>query len=120
MELEKLFDNEHKKAEDKTSAYEKELTNRWDEYMKGAKLIMEKLSFLPPRFKLTLKNDNFSIENCRNDSYPKVMLFVGGSLTNIMKSGNEGDGIGVSGLGLFPLMGEKHTFESFIEKIAKY
>lgn len=120
MELEKLFDNEHKKAEDKTTAYEKELINRWNEHMKGANLIMEKLAFLPPRFKLKLKFHDFSIENCKQSYYPAVMLFVGGNLTNISKYGNEGEGIGVSGFGLFPLMGEAHTFESFIKKIAKY
>ena len=120
MELKNLFEKEHEKAQASTSKYEQELTERWHEYLKGAKLIMEKLEFLPARFKVAIKGTDFSIENCRNSSYPKVLLFVGGSLTNVEKYGTEGDSIGVSGLGLFPLMGESHTFESFIKKIAKY
>jgi hypothetical protein len=66
--------------------------------------------------KLELANMVFSPSEMSNGSYPKIVI----QRPCLMNIHGSVESFSVGGFQLFPLMGEKHTVESFFKKIAPY
>jgi len=114
MNLETIFDNEKAKKDLARENYINGLKVQWDRCLKNAHEVEKKLSFLRQKgYRISIQDDcPFDYSRATNGSFPNVRL---NEVTMINKI-NENE-IGVSGLGKFPLMGEKHTYESFLKKL---
>jgi uncharacterized coiled-coil protein SlyX len=96
--------------------------NAHGDKMRKAKAIIEELG--EGLIKLSMKFEEPTQENLSRGYMPRInvdniMGAVGISNATFNEQG-EIENIYVCGLGLFALMGEKHTIESFFKKIAPY
>lgn len=114
MELEQIFDNEKAKKDLARENYVNGLKEQWSRRLKNAHEVEQKLAFLRKRgYRISIQDDcPFNYERASHGHYPNVRL---NEVTMINKVNK--DEIGVSGLGKFPLMGERHTYESFLRKL---
>ncbi len=115
--LETTFDFEMQKRN--TSHFEllEKRKVEWNELLEGAKQAYENLKFLNDKgLNIELKNCvEFSNELYLKGRFPAITFSR--NLIDITKRASE-ETIAVSSLGAgFPLMGEKHTYESFVKKI---
>ena len=94
------------------------LERNWESNFKGVGEILENLekTLKEKGYRVTTENYHpFDFEKANKSYYPNVRV---DDVIMVVKS-QENDFIGVSSLGKFPLMGEKHTYESFIKKLTE-
>ena len=118
MSLETMFNQEINKKQTQSEKYILGLKKNWDKALEGAKETYEKLSFLKDKgYKVKIEhNTEFILSDAQQSYYPNVRV----NDTIKISNWNLGSGIiGVSSLGKFPLMGESHTYESFVKKLIK-
>ena len=116
--LEAVFDTEMSKRNTLHFQLIEKRKSEWNELLEGAKQAFEKLKFLNDKKGLTIE-----LKNCvefNNDMYSKSYfpaVTFKNRCVNITKRASQ-ETIFVCSLGAgFPLMGEKHTYESFIKKL---
>jgi len=105
------------KEQDKRKAFQDEQRVRFDLM---AKNITELKKHIDKNsngmLNLELANMVFSPSEMSNGSYPKIVI----QKPCLMNIHGSIESFSVGGFQLFPLMGEKHTIESFFKKIAPY
>ncbi len=120
MDLKNIFNQEQTKKNEAISKHEANLKAEWDEHLKGANLVIETLSFLPKnRYFVKPRFFEFSMENCYNSWFPQVEITIGLTSLFITKSGDnkDDDEIILYSMGIGK---NKNTFETLVQKIAKY
>lgn len=118
MDLENLFNTEKTKKDIQHEKYVNGLKEQWETALAGANIIYDKISFLNNKgYKVEKANCTpFDYSDASNGYYPNVRV---NGTTMVQKYNLEDEFIKVSGFGKFQLMGEKHTFETFIQKLIR-
>ena len=120
MSLEELFNKEKSKKDKEKEDWENKLKKQWNTYYDNAKEVMDKLSFLRQKgYVLSYDNfEPFNIKLANKDYYPRVRIndFIN---VTLHKNNDGTEELKVSSLGNFSLMGEKHSYESFIKKLTR-
>lgn len=116
MDLEKVFNTEQEKKNSARNKYVQERETLWNQCLVGAREVYAKLSFLKEKgYSVEIQYDHaFNYDLDSNGRHPNVRV---NKIITIHKHILDDDCIMVSSLGKFALMGEKHTYESFIKKL---